>query len=65
MKLTRVKWAIITKERPTLFLTERGELSESFDEAELLEYNEVDDRFKTLDEPQKFTKIKVTYSVEV
>lgn len=65
MKLTRIKWAIITKERPTLFLTERGELSESFNEAELLEYNEADDRFKTLDEPQKFTKAKVTYSVEV
>ena len=65
MKLTRAKWAIITKERPTLFLTECGELSESFDEAELLEYNEVDDRLKTLDEPQKFTNVKVTYSVEV
>lgn len=65
MKLTRAKWAIITKERPTLFLTDRGELTESFDEAELLECDEVDDRCKTLDEPQKFIKAKVTYSVEV
>lgn len=65
MKLTRMKWAIITKERPTFFLTECGELAESFNEAELLECDEVDDRFKTLDEPQKFIKAKVVYSVEV
>lgn len=65
MKLTRLRYAIITKERPTLFLTERGELTESFNEAELLECTEVDDRIKVLDEPQKFIVVKVTYSVEV
>ena len=65
MKLTRAKWAIITKERPTLFLTERGELTEDFNEAELLEHKEADDRIKILDEPQKFIKVKVIYSVEV
>ena len=65
MKLTRYKWAIITKERPTLFLTECGELTENFNEAEFLEHKEADDRIKVLDEPQKFTKVKVTYSVEV
>ena len=65
MKLTRYRWAIITRERPTLFLTERGELSEIFNDAELLEHKEADDRIKVLDEPQKFTKVKVTYSVEV
>ena len=65
MKLTRIKWAIITIERPTFFLTERGELSEMFNDAELFEHKEVDDRIKVLDEPQKFTKVKVTYSVEV
>ena len=65
MKLTRYKWAIITRERPTLFLTERGELTEDFDEVEFLEHKEADDRIKVLDEPQKFTKVKVAYSVEV
>ena len=65
MKLTRYKWAIITKERPTLFLTERSELAENFDEAELLDHEGADDRIKGLDEPQKFTKAKVVYSVEV
>lgn len=65
MKLTRVKWAIITKERPTLFLTERGELSEYFDDAELIGYEDVIDRVDALDEPQKFIYVKVTYSVEV
>lgn len=65
MKLTRIKWAIITKERPTLFLTERGELSEQFDDAELLDYEDAADRIGVLDEPQKFTNVKVTYSVEV
>lgn len=65
MKLTRIKWAIITKERPTFFLTERGELSEMLNDAELFEHKEADDRIKVLDEPQKFTKVKVTYSVEV
>lgn len=65
MKLTRVKWAIITKERPTLFLTERGELSEYFDDAELLDYEDAADRIGVLDEPQKFTNVKVAFSVEV
>ena len=65
MKLTRYRWAIITRERPTLFLTERGELTEVFDEAELLEHKEAGDRIKVLDEPQKFTTVKVAYSVEV
>lgn len=65
MRLNQVKWAIITAERPTLFLTERGELSEMFADAELLEHKEADDRIKVLDEPKKFTKVKVTYYVEV
>lgn len=65
MRLTHTKWAIITAERPTLFLTELGELSEMFCDAELLEHKEADDRIKDLDEPQKFTKVKVTFSVEV
>ena len=65
MKLTRYKWAIITRERPTLFLTERGELTEDFDKAELLGHKEADDEIKVLGEPQNFTKVKVTYSVEV
>lgn len=65
MRLSQYKWVIITKERPTLFLTERGELSESFDDAELLYHKEADDRIRVLDEPQKFTKVKVTFSVEV
>lgn len=65
MTLTRYEWAIITDKRPTLFLTESGELSESFDDAELLYFKEAEDRIKTLDEPQKFTKVKVAFSVEV
>ena len=65
MTLTQYRWAIITDKRPTLFLTESGELSESFDDAELLYHKEADDRIKVLDEPQKFTKVKVTFSVEV
>lgn len=65
MKLTRYLWAIITLERPTFFLMESGELSECFSDAELLSHEEVVERMGTLDEPQKFTKVKVTYSVEV
>ena len=65
MTLLKYKWAIITKERPTFFLTESGELSECLDDAELLLCKEADDRIKVLDEPQKFTKVKVTFSVEV
>ena len=65
MRLTQIKWAIITKERPTLFLTECGELSGNFNDAELLDYEDAADRIGGLDEPQKFTNVKVTYSVEI
>lgn len=65
MTLSRLKYAIITRERPTLFLTERAELSEQFDEAELFDGEEAAARLKTLDEPDDFTLAIVTYSVEV
>lgn len=66
MKLTRIKYALITAERPTLFLTETAELSESFDDAIMLRnHAELKETLKTLDEPNKFKEVKVTISIEV
>lgn len=66
MKISRTKYVIVTKNRPTLFLTGTGELSEHFDDALILDDGEalVAERGK-LDEPEKFEDLKVRISVEV
>lgn len=66
MKITRTKFAIITKTRPTQFLTPTGELSEEFDDALLLDSPaEVMQEFDTLNEPFNFEDVEVYLTVEV
>lgn len=66
MKITRRNYAIITKDRPTEFLTHSAGLSDVFDDAirfDILE--DAEDELRRLDEPDKFTIVPVTISVEV
>ncbi len=66
MKINRTKYAIITKDRPTEFLTGTGELSDRFDDAYLCEdLKNTSDVLDTLNEPEKFIVIPVTLTVEV
>ncbi len=66
MKIGRTKYVLITKKRPTMFLTCTGELSEKFDEAMILEsFEEVEAERAKLDEPNNFDFVPVRITVEV
>lgn len=66
MKITRTKYAIITENRPTEFLTYTGELSSHFDDAHLYDQESwAVETLDTLDEPGKFIILPVTVTAEV
>ena len=66
MRVERTKYAIITADRPSKFLTSTAELAEDFDDNVLIVDQDFLTRvFETLDEPEKFTYAKVTISVEM
>ena len=65
MKAVRLRFAIITKTRPTKFLTDTGELTDDFEDALLLAPGEVADEQDKLDEPENFETLKVFITAEV
>ena len=66
MKIARTEFVIITKDRPTRFLTSTGELTDYFDEALILNnWDEVQEEQNKLDEPDRFDCVKVHINVEV
>jgi hypothetical protein len=65
MEASRLKYAFITKTRPTQFLTRTGELSDFFDDALLLGPGEIEGERANLDEPEDFEVVEVLITVEV
>ena len=66
MTIARVKYVIITRNRPTRFLTSTGELSESFDDALILnDITDVEAEMEKLDERGSFIATNVRLSTEV
>jgi hypothetical protein len=66
MIISRTKYVIITKNRPTEFLMGSGELTEDFDQAMMLDdQSELENELSTLNEPEKFEAVEVVISVEV
>lgn len=65
MKVSRLKYVFITKARPTQFFTHTGELSDFFDDAMLLDPDEIEGVRATLDDPEGFEVVKVFITAEV
>lgn len=66
MIISRTKYAIITRKRPTEFLMGSGELTEDFEQAVILDgQSELENEIRSLDEPDNFEVVEVTIMVEV
>jgi hypothetical protein len=63
MLVKKRMYAITTKDRPIQFLTERAELSQSFEDAAL--YETADYEISTLDEPDKFMPVEVEITADI
>lgn len=66
MTINRTKYVIMTKSRPTEFLTYTGETTGNFDEAWLFDsLLTTKEQQNTLDYPEEFEVVAVVISVEV
>lgn len=65
MTISRTKFVLMTKSRPTEFLTSSGETTGNFEKALWLERSEVEAEMAKLDCPGEFETAPVVISLEV